>query len=194
MSRLLPTPPSAIRYLKLAKEETLFRQGDQTVAVFAVKQGRVRLVRHLSDGSTVPIYVSHSGNTFSEAALFSPTYHCDAIADMDSEIEIHSKEALSQALYQDPKAAWAFMSHLAKQVITLRSRLEVRNIRSAPERVIYFLKLETNEKAMEVTFVRPLKDIAADIGLTHETFYRVLSKLEADGTIKRNGRTITLLD
>lgn len=193
ISTQLPTPATAIRYRTLAKGETLFHQDDKAFAIFAVRRGRVRLVRHLADGGTVPLYVAHDGDTFSEAALFSPVYHCDAVADAESEIEIHPKEALSQALDDSPRATRTFMAHLAHQVIALRCRLEIRNIRSARERVIQFLQLEVSEEERKVTFARPLKDIAGDIGLTHETLYRTLAKLESSGEIARHGRAITLL-
>jgi len=192
-STSLPTPAAAISIRVLAKGEALFLQGDPTFAIFAVRRGRVRLLRNLVDGSTVTLYVAHDGETFSEAALFSQVYHCDAVAEVDSEIEIHPKDALSQALNKTPKAARIFMAHLARQVIALRSRLEIRNVRSAKERVIQFLQLEVSEKERSVTFKRPLKDIASDIGLTHETFYRTLSDLELAGKIVRNGKTIALL-
>jgi len=194
MPALLPTPVNAISRKTLTKGQVLFYQGDVTFAIFAVRRGQVRLVRHLVDGSTVPLYVAHDGETFSEAALFSQVYHCDAIADVDSEIEIHPKDALSQALDENPQAARTFMAHLARQIIALRSRLEIRNIRSAEDRVMQFLQLAVNETDRAVTFARPLKDIAGDIGLTHESFYRTLAKLETSGKIARAGRTITLLN
>ena len=193
MPALLPTPVNAVSRRTLAKGQVLFYQGDVTFAIFAVRRGRVRLVRHLVDGSTVPLYVAHDGETVSEAALFSQVYHCDAIADVDSEIEIHPKDALSQALDENPQAARTFMAHLARQIIALRSRLEIRNIRSARDRVMQFLQLAVSETDRTVTFARPLKDIAGDIGLTHEAFYRTLAKLETSRMIARAGRTITLL-
>jgi len=189
----LPTPKKAITLRKLVKGEMLFCQGDVTFAIFAVRRGRVRLLRHLQDGSTVTLYVARTGSTFSEAALFSAVYHCDAVADKDSEIEIHPKAALSQAFNENPEAAQNFMAHLARQVINLRARLEIRNIRSASERVLQFLNLTVNEASQSVTFEHPLKDIASDIGLSHEAFYRTLSTLEANGKITRKGRTLMLL-
>jgi CRP-like cAMP-binding protein len=166
----LPTPPSALRQQSLAKGEMLFRQGDTTFAIFAVRSGRVRMVRQLADGAAVPLHVAQDGDTFSEASLFSPVYHCDAVADTDTEIEDHPKDALSRALSESPQAAQAFMAHLARQVIGLRSRLEIRNIRSAQERVIQYLQLEADGETRAITFARPLKDVAGDIGLTHEAF------------------------
>lgn len=189
----LPTPKSEIRYRTLVAGETLFHQDDPTTAIFAVQYGRMRLVRHLADGATVTLYVAHDGDIFSEAALFSPVYHCDAVADIKTEVEIHSKHALSCALESSPQAQQTFMAHLAGQITALRSRLEIRNIRSATERVHQFLQLEVSAGDRTITFTRPLKDIANDIGLTHETFYRMLAKLVASGEIARQGRTITLL-
>jgi CRP-like cAMP-binding protein len=189
----LPTPVSSIQLRTLAKGETLFLQGDQTFAIFAVRRGRVRLMRHLADGSTLPLHVAHDGETFSEAAIYSKNYHCDAIADVESEVEIHPIPALSRVLDKNPEAARIFMAHLARQVIDLRSRLEIRNIRSAEERVVQFLQLQVGESDLSITFTRPLKDISGDIGLTHEAFYRALAKLEESGVITRSRRTITLL-
>lgn len=194
MPSFSPTPTAEISLKSLRKGESLFLQGEQVFGIFVVQRGRVRLLRHLSDGTTVPLHIAHDGETFSEAALFSKVYHCDAIADIDSEIEIHPKNALSKALDEDPHATREFMGHLARQVITLRSRLEIRNIRSAKERIIQFLKLSVDETDMKIIFTRPLKDIAADIGLTHEVFYRTLSDLERSGKISRDNRTIAILN
>lgn len=190
---ILPTPETAIRYRTLTKGEALFHQGDETFAIFAVRRGRVRLMRHLADGSGVCLYVAQAGDTFSEAALYSPQYHCDAIADLESEIEIHPKQALLAAFAENPAAAQAFTAHLARQVISLRAHLEMRNIRSAKDRVWQLLMLNTTDKGQRVTFKRPLKDIANDIGLTHEAFYRALAELEKAGLISRRLRQITLL-
>lgn len=54
------------------------------------------------------------------------------------------------------------------------------------------LLLAAGGQANTVIFDRPLKDIAAEIGLTHEAFYRALAALEADGAIRRARRRITL--
>ncbi len=189
----LPTPKAEVSTQRLLKGETLFYQGDHTAAIFIVITGRIRLLRHLADGNAIPLYFANDGETFSEAALFSDVYHCDAIAEKNTEIEIHPKKALLDAFAVNPDLAMTFMAHLARQVINLRSRLEIRNIRSAEERVIQFLKLEISDPGNSITFASPLKDIAASIGLSHEAFYRVLSTLEREGKIVREGRKIGLV-
>ena len=190
---VLPTPTNAVRCKTLKKGEALFHQGDDTFAIFAVRRGRVRLMRYLADGSSVSLYTAQKGDSFSEAALYSPHYYCDAIADLNSEVEVHPKDALLAAFAKDPDAAQAFAAQLARQLISLRAQLELRNIRSARDRVWQYLMLNAMDKNQRVTFKRPLKDIAVDIGLTHEAFYRALAELEKEGLISRRLRQITLI-
>ena len=196
---LLPVLPGTTQQRFLTKGETLFHQGDRSFAIFAVRHGRMRMVRQLADGQSVVLYVARDGDTFAEASLFSPAYHCDAVADIDSEIEIYPKDVLADTLDLLPETVRSLLAHLAGQVITLRARLEIRNIRAAEERVIQYLHLVAGDGDRDadgkraIEFSQPLKDIAAEIGLTHESFYRTLAKLEGAGIIARDGRTVTLL-
>ena len=184
----------SIRERHLDEGQVLFQQGDLAVSIFAVTEGRVRLVRHAREGALCVLHVATQGDTFAEASMFSPIYHCDAVADVRSRVAIIPKDAMLGAFATDPAIAAAFMARLARQVQTLRSRLEIRNIRAAPERVLQYLLLLSRPGQSVIVFDRPLKDVAAEMGLTHESFYRALSALEARKAIARNGREITLLD
>ena len=127
-----------------------------------------------------------------EASLFSPSYHCDAIASSDALVRIYPKVAVLAAFEQDRKAAQAFTATLARQVMNLRTRIEQRNIRSARERVRHFLALNADGDGRTVTVRGTLKDLAAELGLTHEALYRTLAALERSGEIKRTKGKITL--
>ena len=183
------TPPVKI----LNKGETLFRQGDAARNIYAVTRGRIRLIRHLDDGGTVTLHIARAGESFAEAALFSDVYHCDAVADEASQVTIHAKDALLKTFKSDKHAATGFMARLARQVMGLRSRLELRNIRSARDRVMQFLLLSREDGSDSVSFDRPLREVAGEIGLSHEAFYRTLAGLEKNGRIERNGRIVRIL-
>lgn len=73
-----------------------------------------------------------------------------------------------------------------------RRRLELRNIRNARERVWQKLQLSPIRDDGTVIIDRPLKEMAGEIGLTHEALYRSLAALEKAGRIRRRGRTIRL--
>jgi CRP-like cAMP-binding protein len=82
---------------------------------------------------------------------------------------------------------------LAHQVMNLRTRLQQRNIRSARERVKQFLALNMGSDGRTVELHGTLKDLAAEIGLTHEALYRALATLEGSSEIKRRGNKIILI-
>jgi cAMP-binding proteins - catabolite gene activator and regulatory subunit of cAMP-dependent protein kinases len=164
--------------------------GDATVAVFRVDHGRVRLVRHLEDGSSVTLHVARDGETFAEAALWAEAYHCDGVAEAPSEVTVIPKTDLLVALEDSPQAALALARDLASQVRDLRTRLELRTIRSAPERIVAWLRLQASGDPPTVRLDRPWTEIAADIGLTHEAIYRALAVLERAGRIARSNGSV----
>ena len=88
-------------------------------------------------------------------------------------------------LKRNPKLAQAFAAMLAQQVMTLRTRLERRNIDSARDRVRHFLAVNVGADGRTVALSGTLKELAADLGLTHEALYRTLARMEAEGDIKR---------
>lgn len=184
---------SQARERKLKAGEALFRLGDKSTGLIEVVAGRVRLARVDRAGREIVLYVAAPGDTIAEASLFSPRYHCDAVASTDATVRVYPKPALLAAFADDPKAAQAFAAMLARQVMTLRTRLEQRNIRSARERVRHFLALHVGDDGRTVDLGgATLKEIAAELGLSHEAFYRTLSALERAGEIRRAGTTITL--
>jgi CRP-like cAMP-binding protein len=177
---------------KLKAGETLFRLGDKTQNFFEVIAGRVRLSRVDRGGREVVLYVAGSGDTIAEASLFSPHYHCDAIASSAATVRAFPKAAMLAAFADDPKAAQSFAATLARQVMNLRTRLEQRNIRSARERLRHWLSVNTGADGRTVALSGTLKDVAAEIGLTHEALYRTLAALERGGEIRRAGARIVL--
>jgi hypothetical protein len=54
------------------------------------------------------------------------------------------------------------------------------------------LRLSASKDAA-VVFDRPMLEVAEDLGLTHEAYYRALATLAHAGAIKRMGRTIRLI-
>jgi CRP-like cAMP-binding protein len=125
---------AAARQRTLQAGESLFRQGDQTYGIFAIVKGRVQMIRYDSHGRALVLFTAAEGELFAEAALFSETYHCDAMAATEATVRIYPRPILLSLLRRDPTAAQKFIALLAREVMSLRTRLEVLNIRSASER------------------------------------------------------------
>ena len=189
--------PAAIRAVaferKLKAGEALFRLGDKAAGFYEIVSGRVRLVRVDRVGRETVLHVAGPAETLAEASLFSGHYHCDAVANTDATVRVYPKRQVVSVFEKDPKALKTFTAMLAHQVMSLRTRLQQRNIRSARERVRQFLALNIGPDGRTVELHGTLKDLAAEIGLTHEALYRALAALERAGEIKRGGNRIMLL-
>ncbi len=177
----------------LAAGEPLFRRGDRASAIYRVESGRLRLLRSAVDGRLVVLHTARAGDLFAEAALFSETYHCDAVAAVPSRVRHYPKGALLATLRADPALLEAFTAELARRLQALRSRLELRDVRSARERVLQHLaSAAAGTDGRSIPIEGRLQDIAAELGLTREAFYRTLAALEAAGAILRTEASIVL--
>jgi CRP-like cAMP-binding protein len=177
---------------KLKAGATLFRRGDKPLGLYEVITGSVRLARVDRVGHEIVLHVAAPGETLAEASLFSAQYHCDAITSSNATVRLYPKRELLAAFEKNPKAMKAFAGTLARLVMDLRTRLEQRNIRSARDRVRHFLALNVDPDGRSLQWRGTLKDLAAELGLTHEALYRTLAALENSGEIRRKGKAITL--
>lgn len=171
--------------------QSLFRQGDRTAGLYEVVRGKVRLVRIDPSGREVVLYTAGAGDVVSEASLFASNYHCDAVAATDAVARLYPKAGILAEFQRDPKAAQAFMARMARQIMSLRTRLEQRNILSARDRIRHYLAVNM---AADGTVVLPgtVKDLAADLGLSHEAVYRTLAEMAQGGEIERDRHQIRL--
>jgi len=178
--------------LSLKKGESLFLQNAAVVNMYYISAGRLTLQRDTVDGSPVVLHVAFSGEIIAEASLFSKENHCSAIADTRTEVSYVRKTDLIAFLEKDPVAMRQLLILYAHQIRSLRAINEIKNIRSATQRTLAFLRNEMDAKK-EVKLSISLKDVAYRIGLSHETFYRTLKSLENNKQISRHGRLIRLL-
>jgi len=176
----------------LCKGEFLFHLGDAIENVYVVQLGRIKLIRNTEDGNPVVLQLAMAGDIIAEASLFSDTYHCSAIVDSPSvELSCFDRHGLLSALKESPAAAIEVMELFAHRIRKLRALLEIRNIRSARQRMYAYFQLESNGKN-EVPLKWSFKDMAYQLGLAHETFYRELKRLEEEEKIIRKEHVILL--
>ena len=169
--------------------QVLFRTGQRTAGFYEVVTGTVRLVRVDRAGREAVLHIAVAGETLAEASLFASAYHCDAIAMTAAVVRLYPKALMLGEFERNPKAAQAFMKMLARQIMNLRARLEQRNIHSAHDRVLHYLALNAGADGRTVKVTGTLKNLAVELGLTHEALYRTLAEMAAAGEIERlNGK------
>ncbi len=177
----------------LARGDVLFRQGEPADYVYAVERGELQLVRYTTDGHSVCLHTARNGDSFAEAALFTDRYHCNGEVRTDTTAWCYPRAEVLRKIAADQLCMQQFYSLLAAQVRHLRLLLELRGIRSAPERLLQLLRLRADESG-SVRLAGSLLDLAAELGMAHETIYRALAELEKSREIRRlDKRTLLLI-
>lgn len=189
--------PSLIADLAAARElpsrATVFRAGARAQHVYFLQRGRVLLHRFGPGGEEVVIHAAAAGEFFAEASLHSERYHCTATAEEPSRVAAIESKALRQRIQSDPAFAMQWVEIVSRQLRRLRARVERLSLRSAAERVQHLLLTEGQGTPPAFTPGGTLRQLAAELGLTHEALYRTLSALERDGRIaRRDGRLLLL--
>ena len=178
---------------KLAAGQMLFDQGDAAIGLYEVVSGQVKQVRIDPEGRDVVVGIAGPGEMIAEGSLFSQTHDCAATALTNAIVRLYRKGSLLAELERNPRVALAFMAILVGQILNLRVRLERRSIHSARDRVRHYLAANVGGKERTVALPSTLKDLAVELGLTHEALYRTLSEMSAKGEIVRQNGKIRLV-
>jgi len=169
----------------------LFRQGDPAAAIYYVESGCLRLERYTPAGITVVLHTARAGDLLAEAALVTTTYHCNAIALRESRVRVYAKTAILANL-PPGSPGYALVAVMAHQLIKARQRIELRDIRSARDRVMLYLEQQADREG-DVEIGGELQDIAVELGLSREALYRALAALQRENRIRRYRRHISVV-
>jgi CRP-like cAMP-binding protein len=181
-------PSGATAPFRLTAGEALFRTDDRSRGCYFLERGEMHLLRWSLDGRETIIHIARAGETFAEASLFSARYHCDAVAAADSSGLLLRKANIDRLFRVDAGFARQLTARFARQVQSLRRRIEIASIRSAEERVLAALGEYENPASSTFENLPPLKTLAAQIGLSHEALYRSIARLVRKGALVRLGR------
>jgi CRP/FNR family transcriptional regulator, dissimilatory nitrate respiration regulator len=175
-----------------ARGEAVFRPGDNAVAVYFLLEGEVHLQRHGPGGETVILHRVRGQGFFAEASLNAAHYHCTALCTEPSTVLAVPRDLLREHLAGDPEFALAWVASLCTQLRSHRATVERLQLRGAEARIRHYLLTDgTPPGELELTFT--LTHWADLLGLTRETLYRTLARMESEGTLARSGNRLRLV-
>ena len=175
----------------LAKGAILFHLGQRADAVFKVLTGEVHLYRNNENGNRVLLYRALEDSYFAEASLNSDVYHCTAECVKASEIQIIDAFKMQKLLNHNPDFASQWIFILSSELRRQRTSVERLNIRSAAERIKHYILTEGDSMG-ELQLQGSLSDLSDMLGLSRESLYRALSKMEKSGELTRNDQSLKL--
>lgn len=183
---------SAIKTLDCETGDVIFHQGQKADAIYQVVSGEVHLIRENSEGQTVLLFRAWDQDFFAEASLGAERYHCMAIANKPSQVRLYSAQQIQQTLCSDSQFALQWIEFLSIQLRRQRSMVERLNMKSAADRLVHYLQTEGDTEG-EIEIRGTLGQLAQQLGLSPESFYRTLSKMKKESKIEQKGPLLRLL-
>ncbi|WP_406856115.1 Crp/Fnr family transcriptional regulator [Alsobacter sp. KACC 23698] len=170
MFGLFPFADLPAREREIKRGQHLFWRGDRVRYMHSVKWGEIQLVRHQANGAALVLQRAGRGAVVAEPSLFSPAYHCDAIAS-EPTLVVSVKAADLRAKLADVAFAQAWAAHLAGEMQAARLRAEILSLKTVAERLSAWLEFNTLPDRHG-----QWKVVAAQIGVSHEALYRELAR------------------
>jgi CRP-like cAMP-binding protein len=182
----------------LAKGEILFHEGDDAECLFAVIEGRVKLVRYSPHGKEMLLHLVSPGESFAEAALFGRgTYPASAVAVERSRLWCLPRHRLVEIIRRSPELGLSMVASISMWTRKLASKLELLTQRRVEERLAIYLISRTGMEAISpgdsVQLSEPKNLIAAQCGTAPEVLSRTFRRLEEDGVIAVDADQVRIL-
>lgn len=163
------------------KGQSVFFEGDPVDELFIVKEGRIKIVKHHSDGRCTTLRVVNSGDVLCEAAVLRlKSYPCSAVADTETTTIRLNKQHFLHLFTKLPPFAQELAKKLAEELCAARW-FQAMGQEPVNKRVANVLLSLQKTFGDTLPFTR--QDIAFMAGTTVETSIRFLSSLKKRGII-----------
>ncbi len=175
------------------KGELLFLEGKKGEELFFVIKGAVKLFKTNKDGKEITINIAQSGELFAEIVLFLENrYPVSAMTIENSLLLSINAFKMFEKIKENPEFAMKLLGMFARRLSFLTEKIKEMSTEDAKDRLYNYLKKQSDENGL-IKLKLPKKEISSQIGVSPETFSRVLRKLSEEGVISINGKIIKIL-
>ncbi len=171
---------------------TICRRGETLSCFFGVAYGLVKLGLRANGGEEKVLRLVGAGETFGEALVFRERPNpLQAVALADTMLVVFPAQAVNALLEHDVNFARGLLGNLSERLHNLVAEVEACTLFSARQRVAAYLEsLASDGEHARLPATKTV--IAARLGVTKETFSRLLRELANQGLIEVEKRDIVL--
>lgn len=171
----------------------ILRRGDRVPGLMVVRYGLVKI--SVRGDSERVIRLAGAGESFGEAALFlGEPLPVDVTAVADTAIVIVPAEPLLALFESDPRFARGLLAAVCLRLQMIVADFEAATVHGARERLAAYLGALAAGGAGTAQLPTAKSVIAARLGMTKETFSRLLRAFMDEGLVRVSGREIRILD
>ncbi|EIJ42932.1 cAMP-binding protein [Beggiatoa alba B18LD] len=176
-----------------AAHTLLFTAGEPATHCYLLIHGLVRLYRLTPDGKEKVIELIRAGDTFAEAVVFlKKPYPVYAQALETIDVLAIPSQILLQEIQSKPALSLKLLANLSRRLHQFLNDIHALSLENAQQRVAGFLLAMPEQELATLSI--PKATIASRLGLTPETFSRVLGKLKEQGVISETNGGLYVLD
>lgn len=184
-----------------AKDDYIFLEGEAPEALYVVKSGKVKVLRHSPDGKDVVLRVAGPGQMLGTVATFDGSgYPGTAQAIEECSLLVVGRNDCLTLVTRFPVFALAVIADMGVRLRSSAEQIRSLAVERVEQRIArVLLKLaetsgsDTPEgRVIEMPLTR--QDVADMTGTTVETAIRVMSKFRRNGLIRTRRGKVVLLD
>ena len=175
--------------------QTIYENGSAAPALGFIVRGGAEVVRRRA-GSEVFLRRIDAGDAFGAARLFSED--SDYVTCVRAYYEPTRVLFMPQTLAEDmmlayPRAALGYIRFLSEKIRFLNSKMAAFTADGAAAKLAAYIRREADNDGV-LTPGMPYRKLAGALGLGHASLYRALDELEEAGAIRKEQKTIFILD
>jgi CRP/FNR family transcriptional regulator, cyclic AMP receptor protein len=182
------------------KGEVLFTEGDPCTGLFVIESGHVRIFKSSPNGREQILTIEGPGNSVAELPLFDGgTYPASTAAVGDARIYFISKQDFHSLCLVHPQVPLKVLKVVGGRLRKLVGIIEELSFTTVRSRLISVLVrlAKTGKKTqagIEIQLPPSNQELASEIGTVRELVSRNLSRLQAEGLIHMNAKTVIIPD
>ena len=182
------------------KDQVIILAEEEGDALFIIATGQVKVSIVSEDGREVILSLLGEGAVFGELSLLDgKPRSANVVATQDTELYMVRRADFLQLIYKVPQIAVGLLAELAARLRKTDRKIEGLALLDVTSRISETLLQLADEQGSETELgvtleTRPThQQLASMSGTTRETVSRVLKRLEGQGYISSEGRSITIL-
>ena len=185
---------------KFAPGEIIFTEGEMCAGLYVVEEGHVRIFKSSPSGREQVLAVDGPGSSIAELPVFDGGNYPASTCSVDhARVYFISKQDFYSLCLVHPKVALKVLKIVGARLRRLVGIIEELSFTSVRSRIIaYLLRLAARGKkspdGIEVQLPSSNQELASEIGTVRELVSRNLSRLQAEGLIHMEGKTLRILD
>ena len=186
---------------QFGRGETLFSEGDECRGLFVVAAGKIRIFKLSAAGREQVLAIEEPGSSFAELPVFDGgVYPASASALEETEVLFISRKDFQNYCREHPEVALKVLAVVGSRLRRLVAIIEDLSFTTVRHRLISLLLRLVNtsgtptKQGVRLELSETHQDLAAELGTVRELVSRNLSRLQAEGLLELNGRTILVKD